>query len=1395
MASHRYPRRRSQLALALLAAVLCVVAAVATHTPTAEAADDVDLLRKKGGQPYVFFLIDTSGSMVLSPKCTNQMLAAGECGWLCPNGNCWVPVGGDDPRSKLYQVKEALYDVLKDVEGVHFGLAGFNQDRLRVQSKHWLYRAESAGDLTAFEYPAAAGVVWNFGRHLNATGVVGTCESPVALGQNLERLDRFAKLGVNGGQTTTLWVTAGGTDHRIVISLSPDSPGGLGSSQILVRVEARRVIKCSPPEVAVEPQVVDVAFRRVTDFLMVESNPAFSDVDGKNCTSDETMDGLWDYTDVMAENTCGSGSSAPFTGKGWEGNTDSGDRTGHDRLDACCVDPSVPGVCVEDPDPSDSSILCNNLRFPTTVHPVFPELDKGDQIPLHWDVDYQDEFLRRLNPKHPLGRDFRIAAYFQDAPDTQTDLLRLKSPQERPLIGFGNSPLGRAVHDFRCWYLGDSNKCKGPEFDPGWEAVFRESDLEYGCRVPYFIIVSDGEDNSKGENPSADTADLFSKSGVRSWTFTFEETAQLRSMARNGKGELILVNNGRELATEVRKVIGFIQEDSRTFASAAVPSVQAAVEDKIYLTQFTPLDQAGVWDGHVHSFLKPRPIDQQSGRPDTSHSNHLWDAGVVMLEQAPDPVVGDTSEVPLQIGHSTDDQRRVFWAVEPDPGAALPTSWPQNRRLFDRPTGLSGDDMAAEPSADEASLWEGFGLTWDPDSDDDIATARRNAHTIIEKTLIEKTYSSEETGSLRYILGDIFHSNPLVIGSPVNSLYFIADAEETFLTDANGAQSERGTGYREFFLAHENRRKVVVAGANDGMVHAWDAGKAEIVFTPANEDPFGIARDEVKFDRGSGREIFAYMPRSVLPTVREMAQGAPVHRWSVDGSIAAGDVFIDPLHTGTPDPDEREWRTVMMGGLREGGSAYYLLDVTHPDHLTTGEIGPTDPGLAAERREVQIPSDLDVFPDCLNSTSGSCPGPIEYGSPLWEFTDRIWDPVAREQVFLDEDGNGLRDLGETWSTPDIGRIRVIEDGNVVNKYVAIFGGGLDPEKAGARGNFLYIVDVETGQVLYKREVEGSVPADPAAVDTDQDSFIDRVYFGTTAGLLYRLDLVDGNATGDARFPELVDTNVLTLNGPLIDTVRIDDADGDGKPLWQPKEIFTTGGRPIYFPPTVQFVAKLGRWALGFGTGDRDALGFKSDLTGRFYTIVDDSELVSSADLPFDETLFTQIDLASPEHGDLLTTGDPGGRGWFMVLDLEERLISPPAGLIGITFFATFDPQVVNETCEVGPGCNQNPQCSLSGNSRVYVVETATANPLLLTVDDQPTRFMEVSGFVTEPFTEQGLTGNLSGTDQDGDGVPDSPNEDLTEREREIMESMKDLMPSNCKFGDHRIDIKMIGSDT
>ncbi len=643
-------RHSSRPSRRAVASVVVLATGFATVVAPASAADDIDLLRTDGGKPYVYFIVDTSGSMVLDE-----------------NGD-WVPGNGDDPASKIYQVKKALYDVLKDVDGVHFGFAGFNQDRLAITAKHWLYTSAGAAvldpDLT---YPTDAGKTWTFGKHINTNGQAGTCASPLSLTNALDTINRFPRLGTAGLSTTTLWVSGkGNKEFQVLVSLSPASTGQLGDPTILVRLQANAVTSCSPLTVTAGTPV-DVSFRRVRDFLMVESNGTSTGGSG-NCNADETLTGLWPYTDVLADNTCGSGSSQPFTGEGWEGNTDDAARTGYDDLDKCCVKTSNPGVCQTDPKPND---VCYDLRFPTVVSPVAAELDKGDEIPFNWSADYQTEFLKRLNPKYPDGEDFGIASYFQNLPDSVTGLLQLKNQDQRPLVAFGNSPLGRAINDFRCWYLGKGNKCKGPAFDPGWERLFELNDRDYACRVPYLILVSDGEDNSQGEAPAADTANLFSMAGVRTFAFSFSDTKNLHPIVQNGRGELILVQNGQELEQKLRDVIGNIVETAKTFASAAVPSVQAAVADKIYLTNFTPLDGTGNWDGHLHSYLKPLPIDPLTLLPDTSSPRHLWDAGEVMLEQAPDPVPAgdDTSTVPLQVGNGI-DERRVYYSMEPRPNDA-----------------------------------------------------------------------------------------------------------------------------------------------------------------------------------------------------------------------------------------------------------------------------------------------------------------------------------------------------------------------------------------------------------------------------------------------------------------------------------------------------------------------------------------------------------------------------------------------------------------------------------------------------------------------------------------------------------------------------------------------------
>src|SRR5690606_22443168 len=150
-------------------------------------------------------------------------------------------------------------------------------------------------------------------------------------------------------------------------------------------------------------------------------------------------------------------------------------------------------------------------------------------------------------------------------------------------------------------------------------------------------------------------------------------------------------------------------------------------------------------------------------------------------------------------------------------------------------------------------------------------------------------------------------------------------------------------------------------------------------------------------------------------------------------------------------------------------------------------------------------------------------GPLPFPSLLWEFSD-----------LSDEDGNGLADLGESWSRPVVGRIQVCNGpcdspGEPEDRYVAVFGGGLPVAPANsaadAVGNWIYMVDVETGRILYKRGganvIEGAVAADVTVVDRNSNSLLDTLYFGTTAGFVYKVALGEGpfELGADGRIPD------------------------------------------------------------------------------------------------------------------------------------------------------------------------------------------------------------------------------------------------------------------------------------
>jgi|GEM_PF-1485197 len=1507
----RSPLRRVTTACALLVAILAVLM---PPVPRAEAADDIDLLRVDAADPFVLILLDTSASMGLQPPGSgdqNQYLGD------------LAPADGDDPGSKLFLAKKALYEVFSQVGNLSFGFATYNKDHLSVVRKHWLYepvstvtftdglsypttatrKARSGGTNLAPELPPREALehFWVFGDS-GLGSVAGTCNTPIVYSTQDQnntdiRLNRFPK-AFGPSDVTRLWIEYSGVTYALDISRDTATTytttdgsgntvttnvGGLGSNDILVDLSLRKVTDCGSPD-AGTPETAQVLFHKYTDFLMMESNKAYDNAGNNNkdpgvqsmevltpldastnnnCGKDETGAGFWNVQDIEGSGTCGAGSDRPFTGLGWEGNWDSGPAfTGlpsrgnqtYDSLDPFCGNPNPAAADANAPDDNQG---CYDLRWMTHFDPKdHPELDTGDFIPLDWQVSHRDEFLKRLNPLHPNypeeskwdgdlnnGEDlpedflpyFGVARFFNDTTNpgdpAPNNVLRYRNPDEKPVLAYGNSPFSRALNDLRCWYLGgDVNKCKNDLFPDGWEKLFRNNDLTFNCRLPYLIVITDAEENVTSENSSADINTLDNDAGVRTWIFTFTDKAtSLQNIISNTGAKVVPVSNGSDLKTKLKEVAGTIATSTRTFATAAVPSVQAAVESRIYLTKFQPLNDTSIWEGHVHAFSLPLPPNQ-TDPPNKAYDDWLWDSALSMLDQSPAPPAGgDLSTVTdLKLGGSN-TQRRVLWALDKVPNATgLPGS-PTTTEMFDVTTAPSSGY-----STEEESFWNALQIPFDPTDSASIAATRDEANTVVKATLVQKnsTVTSTTDNLDTYILGEVFHSNPLVLGGPVNTKYFVDDAEETY--DTNGLP--QGTGYRDFFNRYENRRKLVITGANDGMLHAFEAGIPGIL-TRKNSDGTTVSK-EVQFTKGTGKEVFAFIPREVMPTVKLNAENATAHRWSVDGSPAAGDVFIDPEHTGTPNPAEREWRTVVITGLREGGSGYFALDVTDPDQLVEKEVGP--PGSDATRKVqvidggpdvtiltsatdqspiAKLPTDLSlVVPGCYTdpaNTSTPC-GTLKYPAALWEFTDRVWDKVNSKWVRLDEDGNGLADLGETWSTPNIGRIKVVENGSVVNKYVAIFGGGLDPAKVDSRGNWLYMVDIETGQAIYKRQLDGSAPSDPAAVDTDQNGFLDRVYMGTTAGYMYRLDLTAQDSSGNVVYPKLAATCsadvaacVRGLDGLSYSMPRIEKGTDLTDPLWAPKKIFdtvttvtTSSGsvdvrRPIYYPPAVLFVGDLGEYALAFGVGDRDDLKAKVGASGRFYVFVDETDQIADANLPMTEATLEQIDRNEGSNPDLLT--DPsipvGEKGWFLVLYEDERLIGDPFGFSGITFFATFEPQPEISCAVIGDGtvpqCSdtETPKCQLTGTSRVYIVNTTNADAF---IQDKTTgvlsRSVDLEGFVTNPFREQAPGSKVDANNQDQNG-----GNDLTDAEKDLMEKLKQLFPKECKFGNHRINIKLIKS--
>jgi len=151
-------------------------------------------------------------------------------------------------------------------------------------------------------------------------------------------------------------------------------------------------------------------------------------------------------------------------------------------------------------------------------------------------------------------------------------------------------------------------------------------------------------------------------------------------------------------------------------------------------------------------------------------------------------------------------------------------------------------------------------------------------------------------------LGDIVNSQLVYVGQP--ALSNLDPNYYTFIKTVNAFNGSK-----------TYRNGVVYAGANDGMLHGFDAGQGK------SDQP------------GDGHEVMAYVPRGLLPALHgnTFANADYAHRFWVDGSPFSGDAQLSAPSAGTDSTSNPgNWGTVLVGTLGAGGPGYFVLDVTNP---------------------------------------------------------------------------------------------------------------------------------------------------------------------------------------------------------------------------------------------------------------------------------------------------------------------------------------------------------------------------------------------------------------------------------------------------------------------------------
>lgn len=306
-------------------------------------------------------------------------------------------------------------------------------------------------------------------------------------------------------------------------------------------------------------------------------------------------------------------------------------------------------------------------------------------------------------------------------------------------------------------------------------------------------------------------------------------------------------------------------------------------------------------------------------------------------------------------------------------------------------------------------------------------------------------------------LGDVVNSTPVFVKGDLDGKYDNVPGAPGYRTFAGNKSSQRTEG-------------VLFVGANDGMLHAFRDGAT----AAAGNSPSASS---------GGVEVFAYVPRAVLPAISALsdpfygADAAHPHRYLVDGPSAESDVYL---------PTASRWANIVIGST--GAGAGTLASAGNSPRTGIFAIDATS---------------LSTSVTSLNASS-----------VMWEVGSYLSD---------------FAELGYMTSK--------IETGPTLDgSWVAVFGNGYESASCKAQ---LFIVNVETGALIKKIDTGvGSCGASTknglggVALVRNADKQIIGAYAGDLQGNVWKFDL-NSSVVGDWKLDFGGDALYKTRTGQAI----------------------------------------------------------------------------------------------------------------------------------------------------------------------------------------------------------------------------------------------------------------------